>query len=148
MSDSSDFSHAGDDAEDFDASGTALRERCSTSQLDFDISFYDAILERAPNYLDVLRCQGGLLARKGLHERSLVLDRRLVTLVPDDEVARYNLACNLAISGRVGESLAQLRKALELGYRDFRYLTMDSDLDALRATDEYDELARKYGFEG
>lgn len=145
MSDDFEFSAEHDD--EVHASGAMLRERAPINQLDFDISFYDAILERSPNYLDVLRCQGGLLARKGLHERSLELDRRLVRLVPEDEVARYNLACNLALSGRNAEALAQLRSALELGYRDFRYLTMDGDLDALREMKEYRALAQEFGFE-
>lgn len=143
MSDDSEFSADFDE----DSSGTALRDRAPSNQLDFDIRFYDAILERSPNYLDVLRCQGGLLARKGLHERSLEVDRRLVRLAPDDEVAHYNLACNLALAGQTREGLQQLRRALELGYRDFRYLTMDGDLDALRGADEYQDLAREYGFE-
>lgn len=141
---SPDFDDAGDDAEQ---SGTALRERLPANQLDFDIRFYDAILDRSPNYLDVLRCQGGLLARKGLNERSLEIDRRLVSLVPDDEVAHYNLACNLALAGRTPESLAHLRTALQLGYKDFRYLVMDGDLDAVRDTDEYRRLGREFGFE-
>jgi len=148
MSDDFDFSpHFDDPADDAVHSGAALRERVPGSQLDFDIRFYDAILDRAPNYLDVLRCQGGLLARKGLNERSLELDRRLVTLVPDDEVAHYNLACNLALAGRVAESLLHLRTALQLGYKDFRYLTMDGDLDPLRETEEYQSLGREFGFE-
>jgi tetratricopeptide (TPR) repeat protein len=148
MSDDFDFSAAYDEAgDDLEQSGTALREQYPVNQLDFDILFYDAILDRSPNYLDVLRCQGGLLARKGLNERSLELDRRLVSLVPDDEVAHYNLACNLALAGRPAESLEQLRAALCLGYKDFRYLTMDGDLDAVRDTDEYRSLGREFGFE-
>lgn len=149
MSDDLEFAPEHDDqGDEAVTSGAALRERIPGNQLDFDINFYDAILERAPNYLDVLRCQGGLLARKGLHERSMEVDRRLVRLVPDDEVARYNLACNLALAGRPAEGLQQLRRALELGYKDFRYLTMDGDLDALREAPGYQELAREFGFEG
>ena len=147
MSKDSEFSSEHDDAGE-DASGTALRDRAPANQLDYDIAFYDAILERAPNYVDVLRCQGGLLARKGLHDRSLEIDRRLVRLAPEDAVAHYNLACNLALSGQAREGLEKLRRALELGYRDFRYLTLDGDLDALRETEGYRELAREFGFEG
>ena len=82
-----------------------------------------------------------------LTREKLEVDRRLVRLAPDDEVAHYNLACNLALAGQTRDGLQQLRRALELGYRDFRYLTMDGDLDALRDTTEYQELAREYGFE-
>jgi len=33
-------------------------EPFAKSQLDFDIAFYDRILKRRPDYVDVLRCQG------------------------------------------------------------------------------------------
>ncbi len=36
----------------------AKSEPFSKGQLDFDIAFYDRILERDPNFVDVLRCQG------------------------------------------------------------------------------------------
>ena len=62
------------------------------SQLDFDLEFFDGVLRRHPEYLDVLRCQGQLLSRKGLHERALEIDRRVVQLGPQDAVAHYNLA--------------------------------------------------------
>ena len=47
------------------------------SQLDFDLAFFDHLLQREPDYIDVLRCQGELLTRKGQHERALTIDRRL-----------------------------------------------------------------------
>ena len=115
------------------------------SQLDFDIAFYERILERQPNYLDVLRCQGELLSRRGLHQRAMVVDRRLAELLPGDCVVRYNLACSLAMGGRTTEAIAALRAALERGYDDFDYLETDSDLDALRDDPAYRALLREFG---
>jgi len=114
-------------------------------QLDFDIAFYDRILKRDPNYVDVLRCQGELLSRKGQHERALAVDRRLAELLPHDYVVRYNLACSLAVGGFTGEAIAALRAALERGYDDFEYLESDSDLDSLRDEPAYRALMREYG---
>ncbi|HEX4128555.1 MAG TPA: hypothetical protein VHZ24_00845 [Pirellulales bacterium] len=113
------------------------------SQLDFDLAFYDAVLRRSPNCLDVLRCQGELLTRKGLHERALVIDRRLVLLLPEEPVVRYNLACSLALNGEPGEAIDELRNALELGYEDLDFLQTDADLDSLRDDPRYQALMRE-----
>jgi tetratricopeptide (TPR) repeat protein len=120
-------------------------EPFARGQLDFDIAFYDRILQRDPNYIDVLRCQGELLSRKGLHERALGIDRRLAELLPTDFVIRYNLACSLAVGGHRREAIAALRAALEQGYDDFEYLENDGDLDSLREDPAYVALLREYG---
>ncbi|HEX4149133.1 MAG TPA: hypothetical protein VHY20_09100 [Pirellulales bacterium] len=126
------FSYAGGDLPE--AVVASFRDR---SQLDFDLAFFDQLLEREPDYVDVLRCQGELLTRKGQHERALVIDRRLVLLLPDDSVVHYNLACSLALLGEPHEAIAALRCALECGYGDLDYLKLDSDLDTLRDEPEF-----------
>src|SRR5271155_2721902 len=65
-------------------------------QVDFEIDFFEQILAHDPKYVVVLRSLGELLACKGRYDRSLEIDQRLVALVPQDGVARYNLACSLA----------------------------------------------------
>jgi len=102
------------------------------SQAEFEIEFFDSILARNTDYIDVLRCQGELLSRKGYHERALVIDRRLAKLIPYDGVVHYNLACSLARNGLVDECLSSLRRALERGYDDFEYLDLDTDFEAIR----------------
>jgi tetratricopeptide (TPR) repeat protein len=114
------------------------------SQLDFEISFFDAILRRSPDYVDVLRCQGELLSRKGFHRRALVIDRRLAELLPADSVVQYNLACSLSRNALFEEALAALRIALECGYDDFEYLDLDGDFDALRSDSRYQTLVAEF----
>ncbi len=109
-----------------------LADRTGAGQVEFDIAFFDAVLQREPDYVDVLRCQGELLTRKGEHDRALVVDRRLARLLPDDPFVFYNLACSLALVGQRAEAIAALRHALQQGYADFEHLDQDSDLDALR----------------
>ena len=115
------------------------------SQLDFDIEFFDRVLERNPQFTDVLRCQGQLLSRKGRHRDALEVDRQLVSMRPHDAVAHYNLACSLALLGRSPDAIAALRLALELGYDDFGYLETDNDLEALREDPAYLDLIQEYG---
>jgi tetratricopeptide (TPR) repeat protein len=118
------------------------------SQDEFEIDFYGRIAERNPSYVQVLRSLSELLARKGLYERSLAVDRRLVALLPDDCLAHYNLACSLAMSHRSGEAIAELRRAIEQGYSDFGYLEVDSDLDSLRNEPAYQALLQEFGIGG
>jgi tetratricopeptide (TPR) repeat protein len=120
------------------------RQLAAQSQLEFDLEFYESILRRAPRYVDVLRCQGELLNRKGLHERAVRVDRQLAELLPDDCVVQYNLACSLAMIGQRDEAIESLRKALEQGYRDFDYLHADGDLDGLRGEAAFKRLLREY----
>lgn len=124
---------------------SVLARFASQSQLDFEIEFFDRILQRDPNYIDVLRCQGELLARKGMYERALQLDRRLAELLPNDCVVHYNLACSLALGQMQHEAIEELRAALEHGYDDIPYLEADADLDSLREHPDYLALLREFG---
>jgi tetratricopeptide (TPR) repeat protein len=128
-----------------DPQQAALARLCGQTQLEFDIEFFDGVLRRQPHYLDVLRCQGQLLSRKGLHARALEIDRRLVELVPDDAVAHYNLGCSLALMGNVQEAVESLRQALRQGYTDIDYLEADRDLESVRRLPEYAQLLREFG---
>ena len=52
----------------------------------------------------------------------------------------YYLARTYATSGKLQESLAYLRKALEAGFRDHKLLMKDKDFAALRETPEFHQL--------
>lgn len=110
------------------------------NQLDFDISFYSCVLDRNPDYVDVLRCQGELLSRKGDFSQALLVEQRLAALTPADAIVRYNLACTYAKAGFANDALSSLKAALELGYTDFDYLDSDPDLDALRRLPQFDKM--------
>ncbi len=122
----------------------AKSEPFPKSQLDFDVGFFGRILDRNGDYVDVLRCQGALLSRKGLHPLALAIDRRLAELLPSDGVVRYNLACSLASSGLPAEAIEALRAALKCGYDDFEYMEQDGDLDSLRKEPAYRALLREF----
>jgi tetratricopeptide (TPR) repeat protein len=113
-------------------------------QLDFEIDFFASILERYPEYVDVLRVYGNLLIRRGRVKEGLEIDRRLVILRPRDPVAHYNIACSYCLLKKYDQALNSLRKAIELGYRDFAYLRRDHDLDAIKSDPRYKQLLREY----
>jgi hypothetical protein len=114
------------------------------SQLDFEIDFFGGILERKPDYVDVLRIMGNNLTLKGRFALGLVIDRRLVQLRPHDPLAHYNLACSYALLKRIDQAVRTLRQAVELGYRDFRYMREDRDLEAIRHDPRFRQLLREY----
>jgi tetratricopeptide (TPR) repeat protein len=114
------------------------------SQLDFEIDFFGGILERKPDYVDVLRIMGNNLTLKGRFAIGLVIDRRLVQLRPQDPLAHYNLACSYALLKRTDQAIRTLREAVELGYRDFRYMREDRDLDSIRRDPRFCQLMSEF----
>jgi Flp pilus assembly protein TadD len=126
------------------STGTPLPRTTDQSQLDFELDFFGAVLLRHPDYVDVLRVMGNLLTLKGRYAEGLQVDRRLVQLRPSDPLAHYNLACSYALLKRPEQALKTLRRAVELGYRDFRYMREDRDLDSIRHDPRFRQLLREY----
>jgi tetratricopeptide (TPR) repeat protein len=114
------------------------------SQIDFELEFFGGILERKSDYVDVLRVMGNHLTLKGRYAQGLAIDRRLVQLRPEDPLAHYNLACSYALLKRPEQALKTLRLAVELGYRDFRYMREDRDLESVRRDPRFRQLLREY----
>ncbi len=114
------------------------------AQFDFEMEFFTNILEHYPDYVDVLRVYGSLLTRKGMVHEGLDVDRRLIRLRPRDPVAHYNIACSFSLLRKNEQAITSLRKAIELGYRDFAYLRRDRDLDGIRNDPRYKQLMREF----
>jgi tetratricopeptide (TPR) repeat protein len=114
------------------------------NQIDFELEFFAGILSRLPDYVDVLRIMGNLLTLKRRYAEGLQIDKRLVQLRPNDALAHYNLACSYALLKRPDLCLKTLRRAVELGYRDFHYMKEDRDLDSIRHDPRYRQLVREY----
>jgi tetratricopeptide (TPR) repeat protein len=123
---------------------SSLSHILDRNQIDFEIDFYGGILERTPDYVDVLRVLGHLLTLKGRYAEGLQVDRRLVNLRPQDPLAHYNLACSYALLKRTDLALKTLRRAVELGYRDFRYMREDRDLEAIRHDPRFRQILREF----
>jgi tetratricopeptide (TPR) repeat protein len=126
------------------STGGAKTRAADASQLDFEIEFFSGILERLPDYVDVLRVMGNNLTLKGRYAQGLQIDKRLIQLRPSDPLAHYNLACSYALLKRPDQSVKTLRRAVELGYRDFRFMREDRDLDAIRHDPRFRQLLREY----
>ena len=91
-----------------------------------------------------MRVQGNNLTLKGRYADGLQIDKRLVALRPQDPLAHYNLACSFALLRKSDLALKTLRRAIELGYRDFRYMREDHDLDSIRHDPRFRQLLREF----
>ncbi|MCU0702725.1 MAG: hypothetical protein MUF18_01890 [Fimbriiglobus sp.] len=114
------------------------------SQVDFELGFYSAILTQVPDFADVLRAYALDLASKGMHKEGLLAEQKLVALRPDDPDAHYSLACRYAALKQPDLALRTLRTAVELGYRDFRAMVQDRQLECVRKDPRFRALLREY----
>lgn len=123
---------------------TSLAGLVAESQADFELGFFAGILERHPDYSDALRAHGNNLTAKGYFVEGLNVDKRLISLRPSDPLAHYNLACSYALLKKPDHAILALRRAIELGYRDFKYIREDRDLDSLRSDPRFRALLREF----
>jgi len=126
------------------SSGHSSSRQSDRGQIDFEIEFFGKILERLSDYVDVLRVMGNNLTLKGRYAQGLQIDKRLIQLRPIDALPHYNLACSYALLNRPEQSLRTLRRAVELGYRDFRYMREDRDLECVRHDPRFRQLLREF----
>jgi len=108
--------------------------------LDWGISFYEGILARSPNHVDVLQVLGLLYTETGDYEKGLEADQRLSIIRPTDPVALYNLACSHALLRQNDEALDALEQAVMLGFVDFEKVSSDPDLSSLHETDRFKSI--------
>lgn len=105
--------------------------------LDFEISFFESLLKENPNFVDALIPLGDAYTKRGLYEKGLEVDLRLAELLPLDPLVYYNLACSYSLLGKIDLALQTLEKAIKLGYKDFRFMNKDPDLENVRKDNRY-----------
>ena len=113
-------------------------------EVDFEIIFLEGIVDTCPDFIEALCTLGSHYTTKGLIDRGLAADLRLVRLEPEDPVVRYNLVCSYALSGRFDQALEELGRAFDLGYRDLEHLQNDPDLEELRRDEGFGSFIQKH----
>jgi tetratricopeptide (TPR) repeat protein len=111
--------------------------------LDFQIKFYEAILQENPDYVDVLMVLGEIYTKKSLYKKGLKVDKKLARLRPKHPLVHYNLACSLSLLGDLTRSFEAIERAISLGYEDFTFMCKDPDLSNLRNDERFDQLIKK-----
>ncbi len=109
-------------------------------QEDFEIAFFERLIQGAPNFVEALAPLAELYTKKGRYEKGLQIDKRLARLRPGDAVVHYNLACSYALVGKKEEAFETLERAIRLGYDDFDHLKRDPDLKGLHEEPRFQAL--------
>ena len=101
-------------------------------EMDIEIGFLEGVVRRDPHYVEALQILGDDYTRRGRFTDGLHVDEQLAQLRPEDSLVHYNLACSYTLTERFDDAIAALERALQLGYRDFKWLAKDPDLAQLR----------------
>src|SRR5205085_10856812 len=113
----------------------SLRRKLSRRQqrdLDLEISFMQGVVHRDPKFVEALQVLGDDYTRRGKFQEGLRIDKKLALLRPEDPSMLYNLACSYSLTKRYDRAVAALSRAIEQGYRDFKWLVKDPYLHGLR----------------
>lgn len=108
--------------------------------LDIEIGFLEGVIRRDPGYLEALQILGDDYTRRGKFLEGLKIDESLALLRPDDSLVHYNLACSYSLTDQFDRTLKSLETALACGYRDFKWLAEDPDLEAFREQTSYSKI--------
>ena len=110
---------------------------------DFEVGLSRAVLDSNPRHARALEMLGQALTRVGRHNEALDADLRLASLRPKDPVAFYNLACSYSNLENLDAAFEALRRAFDLGYRDYRHMLRDPDLENVRRDRRFKSLLDK-----
>src|SRR5690348_10359151 len=119
---------------------TARKKMSRATQRDLDtrIEFMEGLVRRDPDYVDALQLLGDHYTQRGRYTEGLKVDERLARLDPENALVFYNLACSYSLTDQFDRAAHALENALNLGYRDFAWLTKDPDLKKFRQQPAYD----------
>jgi tetratricopeptide (TPR) repeat protein len=127
------------------AKNSTKKKLTSAEQRDLDtkIQFIEGLVRRDPNYVDALQLLGDHYTQRGRFTEGLNVDERLAQLDPKNALVFYNLACSYSLTDQFERAIIALDQAIELGYRDFKWLAKDPDLKKLRAQPVFQEISEK-----
>jgi len=125
---------------------TTARKKLSRNQqrdLDVEIGFIEGVVKRDPHYVEALQILGDDYTKRGKYLAGLKVDEQLAQLRPEDPLVQYNLACSYSLTGDFKKAILALDKAIDTGYRDFKWLAKDPDLKDLRTTPLFKSIRSK-----
>ena len=112
-------------------------------ELDVEISFLEGLAKRDPEYIEALQLLGDDYTKRGRFPEGLAIDEHLSRLLPEDSMVFYNLACSFSLTDRVDDSITALKKAVQLGYDDSKWMDEDPDLNKIRSDPRFEQIRHK-----
>ena len=113
-------------------------------EYDKAIKDYDEEIKLDPKQLSVFFNRGLAWRYKLEYDKAIENYDEVIRLDPKYVNAHYQKACAYALKGRTIQSIDSLRKAFEVGYRDFQKLERDSDLSSIRNDARYKAVLKMY----
>jgi tetratricopeptide (TPR) repeat protein len=117
--------------------------RLEKRDLDVEITFIEGVVRRDPDFVEALQILGDDYTKRGRFVDGLKVDEQLARLRPADPTVLYNLACSYSLIGETTPAFEALHRALSAGYRDFKWMSQDPDLENLRKRPEYEKIRAK-----
>ena len=100
--------------------------------LDFEIRFYEGLVQKKPDFIEALQALGDAYTKKGMHDKGLAIDEYLSQLQPTNPYVLYNLACSYSLMKQTDKAFRSIKRAIKCGYRNFDFLKEDKDLANLK----------------
>ncbi len=101
---------------------------------------YKRALKLDPGNVDALNDLGVIYIHDKDYSEARGVFERAIRLRPKNVDAYYNLACLYSIMGDISQSLTQLKKAVSLNQDVKGWAKMDSDLEGVRGTPEFEAI--------
>lgn len=114
----------------------------------FEINFFEGLLSKKPDFVEVLAALGDTYTRVGDYEKGLEIDERLVQLKPKDPVVLYNLTCSYSLVNEVDKAFRTIKKAIKYGYCDFEHMRRDRDLLNLKQDKRFQRYFKRVQSKG
>lgn len=114
-----------------------------SQDIDFEIKFYEGIIQKKPDFIEALMALGDLYTKRGLFKEGLRVDEKLVQLRPEDATVLYNLACSYSLLNDLDKALRNIKRSFDCGYTDLLHLEQDRDLVNLRNDERFKEYFAK-----
>lgn len=116
-----------------------MPQKSFLSDTDFEMRFYERLIDKKQDFIEALMALGDLYTKKGLYEKGLKIDERLSQLRPEDSMVLYNLACSYSLLKNIDQAFEAIKRAIHYGYDDFGRLLTDNDLINLRRDSRFQE---------
>ncbi|HLF45046.1 MAG TPA: tetratricopeptide repeat protein [Chitinophagaceae bacterium] len=113
-------------------------------QYDSAVLIYKKALELQPGYFNAQFRLGLVYHNMSYFDSAAVHLEKAVSISPKNNVAYYYLACSYAMNNKSEEALKAIRLALENGYSNYEFLTIEADLQSIRKLPEFTNLLKKY----
>ena len=87
---------------------------------------------------------GFLALSRGMDQHAMAIFQGVKAVRPQQEAGNIGVALVHLLRNEIDQAIKVLRQAVELGYRDFRFMREDHDLDSIRNDPRFRQLLREY----